>query len=141
VVTSNDGFDAPPVPAPASEVLPVTISGAGTSFTRMQKLTEFQKNILNVLVGEPKYGVEVKKALEEYYGEEINHGRLYPNLDKLADRGYVDKLSLDDRKNEYAVTDEARAEIRDEIAWRVESYIDGSDDREKELLKAINGEK
>ncbi|MCX2818581.1 PadR family transcriptional regulator [Haladaptatus sp. F3-133] len=107
----------------------------------MQKLTEFQKNILNVLVGEPKYGVEVKKALEEYYGEEINHGRLYPNLDKLADRGYVDKLSLDDRKNEYAVTDEARAEIRDEIAWRVESYIDGSDDREKELLKAINGEK
>jgi DNA-binding PadR family transcriptional regulator len=106
----------------------------------MQDLTEFQKNILNVLIGEPKYGIEVKKELEEYYGDEVNHGRLYPNLDKLADRGYVDKHTLDERKNEYAVTDEARAGMRDEIAWRVENYVDGSDERERELLEAVNGE-
>ncbi|MFP4174196.1 MAG: PadR family transcriptional regulator [Halobacteriales archaeon] len=106
----------------------------------MQDLTEFQKNILNVLVGNPMCGVEVKRELDEYYDDEINHGRLYPNLDKLADRGYVEKRALDERKNEYVLTDGARHEIRDEIAWRFENYVDGSDERERELLEAVDGE-
>ena len=106
---------------------------------KMQDLTEFQKNILNVLVGEGKYGLEVKEELEEYYDDEINHGRLYPNLDKLADRGYVEKRALDERTNEYVLTDEACDEIRDEILWRVENYVDGSEERQSELLEAING--
>jgi DNA-binding PadR family transcriptional regulator len=106
----------------------------------MQELTEFQKNILNVLVGGSKYGLEVKKELEEYYGEEINHGRLYPNLDKLDERGYVEKHARDERTNEYVLTDEARDEVRDEIVWRVTKYVDGSQERARELNEAMSAE-
>ena len=105
----------------------------------MHDLTEFQKNILTVLVGEGKYGLEVKKELEAYYGDEINHSRLYTNLDKLVERGYVEKRALDERTNEYVLTGEARDEIRDEILWRVENYVDGSDEREQDLLEAMTG--
>ncbi|EMA56618.1 transcriptional regulator PadR family protein [Halococcus thailandensis JCM 13552] len=34
-------------------------------------------------------GLELKDELEEYYEKEIHHGRLYPNLDTLVDKGLV----------------------------------------------------
>ncbi|ELZ20434.1 PadR family transcriptional regulator [Natrinema limicola JCM 13563] len=35
------------------------------------------------------YGLAIKRELEDYYGTEVNHGRLYPNLDELVDLGLV----------------------------------------------------
>lgn len=45
-------------------------------------LTAFQQNILTVLAEEPQYGLAIKRELENYYDSEVNHGRLYPNLDE-----------------------------------------------------------
>ncbi|ADJ16880.1 transcription regulator [Halalkalicoccus jeotgali B3] len=54
-------------------------------------LTAFQQNILTVLSEEPQYGLAIKRNLEAYYDEEVNHGRLYPNLNDLVERGFVGK--------------------------------------------------
>lgn len=107
-------------------------------YGKMKDLTEFQKNIVNVLVGESKYGLAVKSELEEYYDEEVNHGRLYPNLDKLVNCGYVEKDTLDERTNEYRLTQKARREIRDEMEWRVDNYVEGSSERAQELREMMN---
>jgi len=39
-------------------------------------LTAFQQNILSILAEEPMYGLAIKRELESYYGDEVNHGRL-----------------------------------------------------------------
>ena len=70
-----------------------------------RELTAFQQNILVILAEEARYGLAIKRELEEYYGEEVNHGRLYPNLDDLVEMGLVEKSELDKRTNQYALTD------------------------------------
>ncbi|WP_407045718.1 PadR family transcriptional regulator [Haloarcula laminariae] len=50
------------------------------------------------------YGLGLKRSLEGYYDRDVNHGRLYPNLDDLVERGLVEKSELDKRTNEYALT-------------------------------------
>lgn len=77
------------------------------------ELTKFQEHILRVLAeieetDARNYGLEIKRKLEDYYGSEINHGRLYPNLDTLVDSGFIAKSELDKRTNEYRVTDDGR---------------------------------
>jgi len=45
-------------------------------------LTGFQRDLLYVIAGGTEQsGQEIKEELEPYYSTEINHGRLYPNLD------------------------------------------------------------
>lgn len=72
----------------------------------MQELTAFQRDMLVVIGGldAPK-GLEVKEHLGSYYESAINHGRLYPNLDRLVDRGLVAKGEKDGRSNEYSLTE------------------------------------
>jgi len=72
-------------------------------------LTRFQLEILYQLARGPDYGLGIKRSLESYYDEEVNHGRLYPNLDDLVDDGYVERSKLDKRTNEYALTDRGKA--------------------------------
>lgn len=46
--------------------------------------------------------VIIQRALEELYPEEINHGRLYPSLDRLVNSGLLStqmKESDERRKN------------------------------------------
>lgn len=83
-------------------------------------LTQFQLNILAILAEEARYGLAVKRDLEAYYGEEINHGRLYPNLDSLGRKGLVAKRKLDERTNEYRATSEGVAVVQDRTEWLVE---------------------
>jgi len=77
----------------------------------MIDLTAFQQLIL-LDVGirerqnaESPHGLAIKEDLEEMYGEEVNHGRLYPNLDDLVDAGLIEKSERDKRTNEYSLTD------------------------------------
>ncbi|MCG1004754.1 PadR family transcriptional regulator [Halobacterium noricense] len=65
----------------------------------------------------------VKDELEEYYESEIHHGRLYPNLDTLVDKGLVDKGELDQRTNVYTVTRRGEREIAARREWE-NQYID-----------------
>jgi PadR family transcriptional regulator PadR len=91
----------------------------------MNDLTGFQRDLLSVIAGldEPK-GLAIKDEMDEYYEEEINHGRLYPNLDTLVDAGLVEKGSIDDRTNSYSLTAEGESVLQDRRAWEAE-YLDG----------------
>ena len=90
----------------------------------MFDLTGFQRDLLYVIAGmdEPK-GLAVKDELESVYTKEINHGRLYPNLDTLVEKGLVTKGSLDKRTNSYSLTDRGSREIEDRHEWE-QSYLD-----------------
>ena len=81
-------------------------------------LHAFQRDCLRVVatLGEPK-GLAVKERLSTFYGEEVNHGRLYPNLDALVDEGLVQKGTKDKRTNSYALTDWGQTvlEARDDL--------------------------
>ncbi|KYH24130.1 transcriptional regulator PadR-like family protein [Halalkalicoccus paucihalophilus] len=96
------------------------------------ELTAFQQNILTVLAEEPQYGLAIKRELEDYYDSEINHGRLYPNLDDLVQRGFVAKSELDKRTNQYKLTDEGYALLLGELNWRFSKLIT-DDDRASDI--------
>lgn len=72
----------------------------------MTGLTAFQRDLLTTVtyLGKP-HGLAVQRSLAETYGQEINHGRLYPNLDELVERGLLEKGERDKRTNWYRVTD------------------------------------
>ena len=54
----------------------------------MYDLTSFQRDLLYVIAGlDSPHGLAVKDELDDYYEKEIHHGRLYPNLDTLVDKG------------------------------------------------------
>ena len=89
----------------------------------MYDLTGFQRDIVCVITGlEEPHGLAVKAELDDYYEQEINHGRLYPNLDDLVDKGLLKKGELDKRTNVYTVTQRGLREIEARRAWE-EEYI------------------
>ncbi|WP_433634754.1 helix-turn-helix transcriptional regulator, partial [Halomicrococcus sp. NG-SE-24] len=71
----------------------------------MHDLTGFQRDLLYVVNGlDDPHGLAIKDELEDYYEKEIHHGRLYPNLDTLVDKGLVEKGEIDNRTNFYTLT-------------------------------------
>ncbi|MFB6087294.1 MAG: PadR family transcriptional regulator [Haloarculaceae archaeon] len=93
----------------------------------VRELTAFQQNILVTLSEEPMYGLAIKRELEEYYGTEVNHGRLYPNLDDLVEMGLVEKSELDKRTNQYALTDEGYETLLDQLGWEFSKVVTDED--------------
>lgn len=84
----------------------------------MNQLTGFQRDLLYGIAGKAKpSGQELKDELEYYYGSEINHGRLYPNLDALVDEGLVNKGQINRRTNYYELSDRGEATLRDRRTW------------------------
>ncbi|MFC7079276.1 helix-turn-helix transcriptional regulator [Halorussus caseinilyticus] len=70
--------------------------------------------------GDPPRGLRVKRRLEATYYEEVHHGRLYQNLDTLADQNLISKGAKDGRANEYATTDAARTILDAHVRARAE---------------------
>ncbi|WP_101294349.1 PadR family transcriptional regulator [Halegenticoccus soli] len=86
------------------------------------ELSGFQRDLLVVIAGhDTPSGQDVKEDLERELGSEINHGRLYPNLDTLVDREYVEKGTIDRRTNYYAITDRGRKRLRERREWEEQS--------------------
>ena len=84
----------------------------------MYDLTGFQRDLLYVIAGlEEPHGLAVKEELEEYYEKEIHHGRLYPYLDTLVEKGLVEKGELDRRTNFYTLTQRGRRELEARREW------------------------
>jgi len=82
-------------------------------------LSAFQRDVLWTLAKDgASKGLAVKGSLEDYYAENVNHGRLYPNLDSLVDHGLVAKSQRDRRTNEYQLTDAGRAALADRLDWQ-----------------------
>jgi DNA-binding PadR family transcriptional regulator len=88
----------------------------------MESLTAFQRDILFMVSDEEEnpYGLAIKRKLEDYYNEEVNHGRLYPNLDDLVDEGYLEKGEVDKRTNWYGITDKGQEAANERIDWILE---------------------
>lgn len=90
----------------------------------MYDLTGFQRDLLYVIGGrDDPHGLAIKEVLEEYYETEIHHGRLYPNLDTLVDKGLVEKGQRDRRTNYYALTQRGRREVEARREWETR-YVD-----------------
>ena len=90
----------------------------------MHDLTGFQRDLLYVLAGlETPKGLAIKDELEKYYESEINHGRLYPNLDELVDKGLVEKGQIDKRTNAYSLTRRGERELTARREWE-DQYVD-----------------
>lgn len=84
----------------------------------MYDLTGFQRDLLYVIAGlDEPHGLGIKDELEEYYESEVHHGRLYPNLDTLVDKGLAEKGKVDDRTNSYTLTRRGRRELEDRREW------------------------
>ena len=84
----------------------------------MYDLTGFQRDLLYVAAGKDEpHGLALKDELEAYYEGEIHHGRLYPNLDELVDKGLLEKGKIDNRTNYYQVTQRGRREIEARREW------------------------
>jgi DNA-binding PadR family transcriptional regulator len=98
-------------------------------------LTAFQQNILTILAEEPMYGLAIKRELEAYYGSEVNHGRLYPNLDDLVDDGLVEKSELDKRTNQYELTEAGHDVVLGQIEWVLDRFV--ADEERADEVRAL----
>ena len=81
-------------------------------------LTGFQRDLLYVIAElEDPHGLALKDDLKDYYEKEVNHERLYPNLDTLVNKGLVKKGQLDYRTNIYTLTDYGKRELEARRNW------------------------
>ena len=81
-------------------------------------LTAFQRDILRTLDREDhRKGTAIRAGLEAYYGVDVSHGRLYPNLDQLVEKELIEKTERNRRTNDYALTDAARDALAKHDAW------------------------
>jgi DNA-binding PadR family transcriptional regulator len=81
-------------------------------------LTAFQRDLLRALAKtNEQSGLSLKTELGTYYGEEINHSRLYQNLDELVAHGLIKKRRRDGRTNSYSLTAAATTALENRDAW------------------------
>lgn len=84
----------------------------------MHDLTGFQRDLLYTIGGlEEPHGLALKDEMEGYYETEVHHGRLYPNLDTLVNKGMVEKSEKDARTNSYTLTRRGRRELESRREW------------------------
>lgn len=82
-------------------------------------LSAFQRDLLYIVSElEVSYGLGIKRALGEYYGDTVNAGRVYQNLGSLIEEGYLKKSAIDDRTNSYTLTRDAVLAIEDRHHWQ-----------------------
>lgn len=85
-------------------------NGSELTFT---DLNSFERDVLLVIRRmevydeSVPYGSTVADAVDALYGESVNRARLYTTVDRLVERGLVEKSVLDARRNGLALTEEA----------------------------------
>lgn len=91
----------------------------GDHLPPMDDVTRFRIDILRAIdaAAKPIKGLAVKARLEEFYGTDVNHGRLYPNLDGLVDEELITKSERDKRTNEYSLTEYGEALLDRRREW------------------------
>ncbi|WP_380681640.1 PadR family transcriptional regulator [Salinigranum sp. GCM10025319] len=83
----------------------------------MFELTGFQRDLLYVIAGADRpSGQQIKESISDDVGE-VNHGRLYPNLDTLVESGFVDKGQHDRRTNFYQLSEAGQEAIVERRKW------------------------
>lgn len=95
----------------------------------MDDLTGFQRDLLYVIEGlDGQHGLAIKDELEDYYQKEIHHGRLYPNLDTIVEKGLVDKGEQDQRTNYYTLTRAGEQSLSERRDWEYYYLYEGAKD-------------
>ena len=105
--------------------MPTTATGSDDGGVSWRDLSAFQRDILVELLRlerseDESYGLATKRGLEEHGYGEVNHGRLYPNLDELEDSGLVERGEIDKRTNSYELTGAGRSLVE----WHVRRVAD-----------------
>jgi Predicted transcriptional regulators len=106
--------------------------------TQSFELTGFQRDLLYVIAGSDQpSGQTVRQKLQPHI-DNINHGRLYPNLDALVDHGLVEKGSQDQRTNYYKVTPSGKQLLVRRREWENQyiSFPHASDQGSDQLSQA-----
>ena len=101
------------------------VSHSDGSFSAPKWMSSLVSNvdILYVIAGQDDpHGLAIKDELEEYYENEIHHGRLYPNLDEVVDKGLIEKGKVDRRTNSYTITARGQRELEDRREWE-DQYV------------------
>ncbi len=81
------------------------------------ELTGFQRDLLYVIAGcDMPSGQTIRREMEQYV-DDVNHGRLYPNLDALVEHSLVEKGSENQRTNYYAMTEAGEELLLDRRKW------------------------
>jgi DNA-binding PadR family transcriptional regulator len=83
---------------------------------RFPELSDFRRDILLTLArSQPTNGSGLLADLSTLRDEQVNGGRLYPNLNALVDAGLVEKRENyhDDRSHEFRLDDQGRRALRD----------------------------
>lgn len=89
-------------------------------------LRAIKRDLLVVLEREgPQHGLKIKRTLDEQIESEITIGRLYPNLDELAEAGLIEKGSLTQRANCYRISDHGKRVLASYRRWISESKTTG----------------
>jgi DNA-binding PadR family transcriptional regulator len=82
------------------------------------ELTGFQRDLLYVIVSlDIPSGQFIRENIEQSTDTDVNHGRLYPNLDTLVDNGLVERGDLDRRTNYYQLTEFGVQALKDRREW------------------------
>ncbi|ACV49052.1 MULTISPECIES: PadR family transcriptional regulator [Halomicrobium] len=71
-------------------------------------LTGFQRDVLLVIVDSDETwpsGAAITRSFERIWHTEINRSRVYQNLDKLQEQGFVTTYPIDGRTKGYSLTD------------------------------------
>lgn len=81
--------------------------------TEWYRLRDFQRDVIVAIArldraDDTPYGLAIKREVGDLRDEDINHGRLYPNLNDLVDAGLLEKSAFDKRTNRYDLTERAR---------------------------------
>lgn len=93
----------------------------------MFALTGFQRDLLYAIASlDRPSGQEVRRKISLSIGE-VNHGRLYPNLDTLVENQYVEKGEKNSRTNYYRLTRKGKNAIKRRREWENElvPFLDG----------------
>ena len=113
---ANDsrGLESPDTTDVASATNQRVLADGGTTWN---DLSGFQRDCLEAILrlenaDETTYGLAISRELERQY-DDVNHGRLYPNLDELVDAGFVERGEIDRRTNSYDLTPEGRAVLEE----------------------------
>jgi len=58
-------------------------------------------------------GQDIRHRMKAEHNEDVDHGRLYPNLNDLVDCGLLDKGEQDQRTNYYQITNDGQILVED----------------------------
>jgi len=84
----------------------------------IHELRGFQRDLLFVINGlDDPNGQEVLGEMNRAVADEIQHGRLYSNLDDLVEMGLVEKAAKNGRTNRYTLTPAGREILKSRREW------------------------